>query len=984
MGFKSLKDAQQYNAENLHGSKSIREEFIKRLEKKKKLANEISEIFRIDGEKIIIQENAIGEFDKAGKLINIRGYLFDITERVKAERELVKLSTAVEQSPVSIVITDTNGTIEYVNPIFGKITGYSLEETIGQNPRILKSGVYGESEYRKLWKTITNGKIWVGEFLNKKKNGELYWESATISPVVGKEGKTTHYLAVKEDITEQKNNISELMDREEKYRTLTQNLNTGVYRNTPGKNGRFLEANPAFIKMFDFRNRNELDRFKVADLYPDPAERKIIEKKLNLKGFLINEEIQLRKKDGTLFYASISATVAKNEIGAVMHYDGIIEDITERKTMLNQIIKERDKSQLYLDIAGVMFLALDRRGNILLANQKTCEIVGVKEEDLIGNNWADSYLPKDIRLDVKNVFNKLINDKSKSAKFFENEIITANGEKRLISWHNNNLLDESGNIYGIISSGLDITEQKEAEELREKLYETSRYLTESLDINIVLKQISNQAMSLLKCSRSMVYMLDDDNKTINPVMAYYPPYSDKVMSTKLSIDNSLTGQTVKAKTGKIFNYNDNVKGAHHIQGTPEEDRDNIIISPFIIDGKVIGTLNLIRLELPFNEKDLKIVNTFAIYASTAIKNAENHQQLQHEIDERLQTEELLKESHNRYESIFDGAADGIIYTDWDGNIISVNPAAENLLDTSKEKMVGNNAIEMAKSLMSGESLDRMLEFIKKTLMGEVISDFLVKTDKKEFEFDTPRKKEKLGITIMIRDVTERNKSRTKLVVHQNNLQLLTNELTMAEEKARRRLAITLHDKLGQALVLAKFKTDELMKLTKDSKQNKVIDEITTFLEEAIKESRNITYELSPPVLYEMGLVSAVSWKLEEIEKSNKLKTSLIDGSKSYKFEKREEIILYRAINELLQNTIKHAKAKIVNISFRLLKNNYRITVSDDGVGFNLEMMKNMAISDKKFGIFSIMERIRYVGGEVTIDTALKKGTKIIINMPTKN
>ncbi len=125
----------------------------------------------------------------------------DITERKRAEAALNKLSRAVEQSPVSIVITDLDGAIEYVNPKFVQITGYSLEEAIGKNPRILKSGEKPPEEYKQLWDMITSGSEWQGEFHNKKKNGELYWESAIISPIMDVRGIITHFLAVKEDIT---------------------------------------------------------------------------------------------------------------------------------------------------------------------------------------------------------------------------------------------------------------------------------------------------------------------------------------------------------------------------------------------------------------------------------------------------------------------------------------------------------------------------------------------------------------------------------------------------------------------------------------------------------------------------------------------------------------------------------------------------------------------------------------------------------------
>lgn len=134
----------------------------------------------------------------------------DVTERKKAERELRKLSTAVEQSPVSIMITNQAGNIEYVNPKFSEMTGYAAEEVIGKNPSLLKSGEMPPEGYKQLWKTITAGGTWHGEFHNRKKNGELYWELAAISPILDSSARITHFLGVKEDITEHKRVHEEL------------------------------------------------------------------------------------------------------------------------------------------------------------------------------------------------------------------------------------------------------------------------------------------------------------------------------------------------------------------------------------------------------------------------------------------------------------------------------------------------------------------------------------------------------------------------------------------------------------------------------------------------------------------------------------------------------------------------------------------------------------------------------------------------------
>lgn len=142
--------------------------------------------------------------DAAGDFKIMEGFIEDVTERKRAKAELLKMSRAIEQSPVTIVITDLAGNIEYVNPAFSRQTGYTREEALGKNPRMLNSGKMAREDYKILWDTILAGRDWRGEFMNKAKDGRLFWESAVISPIVNKAGQVTHFLAVKEDITQRK------------------------------------------------------------------------------------------------------------------------------------------------------------------------------------------------------------------------------------------------------------------------------------------------------------------------------------------------------------------------------------------------------------------------------------------------------------------------------------------------------------------------------------------------------------------------------------------------------------------------------------------------------------------------------------------------------------------------------------------------------------------------------------------------------------
>jgi PAS domain S-box-containing protein len=202
------------------------------------------EFFSMADREIILQhvqnnkENLGVEFDfklKNNKLIhsiiypykmNLKGkpviitIISDITQVKQNQKEIKKLLTAIEQSANTVLITNNKGIIEFVNPYFINLTGYLPEEVIGKTPSILKSGYHPPDFYSNIWKTIKNGEKWVGEFYNKKKNGDFYWESATITPITNDNGNITHFMAIKEDITEKKQQQIILVDSERKLKEL--------------------------------------------------------------------------------------------------------------------------------------------------------------------------------------------------------------------------------------------------------------------------------------------------------------------------------------------------------------------------------------------------------------------------------------------------------------------------------------------------------------------------------------------------------------------------------------------------------------------------------------------------------------------------------------------------------------------------------------------------------------------------------------------
>ncbi len=194
--------------------------------------------------------------DAEGNITHFIAIKQDVTERKQIEEERRKLARAAEQSGHAIIITDLQGIIEFVNPAFTRITGYTPEEAIGKNVNLLNSGKHPREFYETLWKTITEGKVWHGEILNRRKNGELYWESATISPIFNKKGETTHYLAVKEDISDRKAIEASLRKEQERTDALLRNILPEQVAEEIKRTGKVTPAlfEEASILFADFKN----------------------------------------------------------------------------------------------------------------------------------------------------------------------------------------------------------------------------------------------------------------------------------------------------------------------------------------------------------------------------------------------------------------------------------------------------------------------------------------------------------------------------------------------------------------------------------------------------------------------------------------------------------------------------------------------------------------------------------------------------------
>lgn len=274
-------------------------------------------------------------FNENGELAQIIEYSIDITERKEYEKQLQKLSMVVEQSPLSIVITNCDGIIEYVNPFFYTLTGYSSYEAIGQNPGILNAGHHPKEFYTDLWQTITAGKTWHGEFCNKKKNGEIFWESASISPIIDELGNISHFIALKEDITEKKRADVELLESQERFRFSLESMGA-FYWVDDLKKGTTEFDSPKFFTQFGY-SKEEIPHTIEAYIkliHPEDVVHTVQSLKAHVEGkeSIHKAEFRFRTKENKWAWTmSIGRAIEWDEHGAVSKVAGLSLDISNQK-----------------------------------------------------------------------------------------------------------------------------------------------------------------------------------------------------------------------------------------------------------------------------------------------------------------------------------------------------------------------------------------------------------------------------------------------------------------------------------------------------------------------------------------------------------------------------------------------------------------------------------------------------------------------------
>ncbi|NQV36481.1 MAG: PAS domain S-box protein [Candidatus Marinimicrobia bacterium] len=418
-----------------------------------------------------------------------------------------------------------------------------------------------------------------------------------------------------------------------------------------------IDVNESAEKLFDYSHEELLARpeqtlgdkskndYTMADKYIKKA----------LEGIPQRFEWWGLKKDGTSFPEEILINKTVYDGEDVLLFT--IRDIAERKQVEGALKESEERYRTLVESAPVGIISIDTKGNITSVNPKILEILGSPKAEATMSFNMFKFKPLQ-ESGISSIFKSVL--ESGNPIQTEVEYTSKWGKTAFLSYYVVAIHGVDKKVIGAQAIVEDVTESKQAQEklykqsiIQAKLLNTARLLPASLDLLKVLDRIARQALELLDAYGCIIFQLENDGKTLIPMIAIEPDLEETVLSMKLDIDSCLTGQAIIAKQGKIFNSAGNNPKAHQIPGTPVVKDEHLIVSPFIVDDTVLGAMSLNRIGTIFTKEELMLAEAFANYASITLKNANIHHNLLNEVAERKQAEAALQDSHQLKDMLLD-------------------------------------------------------------------------------------------------------------------------------------------------------------------------------------------------------------------------------------------------------------------------------------------------------------------------------------------
>ena len=623
-----------------------------------------------------------------------------------------------------------------------------------------------------------------------------------------------------------------------------------------------------------------------------------------------------------------------------LHLEELVAERTAELKEANQVIsesEERFRATFEQAAVGIALVAPD--GRFLRLNQKFCDIVGYSLDEMLERTFQDITHSDDLDTDLEYL-----------RQLLAGEIETYSMEKRYfrkggeIVWVNltvSLLREATGEPDYFISVIEDITERKKLQEERDRILNTSRDMICIAGMDGYFKYLNPAWGSTLGYT--------SEELLARPLLDFIHP--DDHAGTDIELERLAAGhQTVNFENRYI--HKDGSIRYISWMATP------------ILDEKVMYCIG-------------------------------------RNVTERKRAEEALVVSEGQFRSLMEQSPYSIQVANLDGSVAKVNQACLNLWGISEEMLPEvlekYNVLEDAESAQLG-----VMPLLEKAFRGEVVTLPIVEYDgasaldnagvaggtgnkrwiQARFYPVKSSEGELLNVVGMEEDITERMLAVQAVEVHQQKLKALTTELILAEERERRRIAADLHDEVGQSLVSARIQLAVAKQVSPESEVTAMLDDVSDTIRQVIRDTRDLVFDLSSPLLNELGLVAALAkWLEEQVETKVGLQTELIDKGLTVIPDEDIRVIMYRNTRELLTNVVKHAQASKVSIYLEHLDDMVMVTVEDDGIGFDSQAAFDALDHSGGFGLFSIRERMLDLGGRLEVCSEPGQGCTATLTAP---
>ncbi|MFC1892827.1 PAS domain S-box protein [Chloroflexota bacterium] len=363
--------------------------------------------------------------------------------------------------------------------------------------------------------------------------------------------------------------------------------------------------------------------------------------------------------------------------------------------------------------------------------------------------------------------------------------------------------------------------------------------------------------------------------------------------------------------------------------------------------------------------------------------------IQHDITGRKQAEEALRESEERFRTLTENTSDWIWEVDVNGVYTYASPKISDLLGYKPGEVIGKTPFDfmppkeskrIAREFYANVESRRPFAGLENTNLHRDGRLVVLETSGIPF-YDADS--QFCGYRGIDRDITERKETGAELMAYQKELRSLASQLSLSEERERRRISMALHDRIGQTLAICRMRLGALVKSAPTDYFVQPVGEINTLINQIIKETRSLIFEISSPLLYGLGLEAALERLTEQLQEQHGILFSFEDDEQPKPLDDDLVVLLFQTVRELLVNITKHAQARYTRVCIKRDDNNIRITVEDDGVGFDTSKTSSSRKRTSGFGLFSIQERMHYIGGHIEIESKLGHGTLVTIVVPLK-